>query len=60
MLNELRRKFNVTDVTFYGRVSSDLKFRLLSKSHIVLMPAIRLPLRDSIRNGVTGKTRRTL
>jgi glycosyltransferase involved in cell wall biosynthesis len=41
MLNELRKKFNVKDVTFYGRVSSDLKFRLLSRSHIVLMPAIR-------------------
>jgi glycosyltransferase involved in cell wall biosynthesis len=41
MLNDLRNKFNVKDVTFYGRVSSDLKFRLLSKSHIVLMPAIR-------------------
>jgi glycosyltransferase involved in cell wall biosynthesis len=41
MLNELRRKFNIKDVTFYGHVSSDLKFRLLSKSHIVLIPAIR-------------------
>jgi glycosyltransferase involved in cell wall biosynthesis len=39
MRKELERKFK--DVTFYGRVSSELKYQLLSKSHILLVPAVR-------------------
>jgi glycosyltransferase involved in cell wall biosynthesis len=41
MRKELEKKFNIENVTFYGRVSSELKYRLLSKAHLVLVPAIR-------------------
>ena len=41
MRQELERKFKTRDVTFYGRISSELKFELLSKAHLVLVPATR-------------------
>jgi glycosyltransferase involved in cell wall biosynthesis len=42
MRNELEEKFkNVVNVTFFGRVDQELKFKLLSKAHLVLVPAIR-------------------
>ena len=40
MLNELKRMVN-DDVTFFGHVSNDVKFDLLSRSHLVLMPSMR-------------------
>ena len=41
MRKELEKKFNIKDVTFYGRVTSELKYQLLSRAHVVLVPAIR-------------------
>jgi glycosyltransferase involved in cell wall biosynthesis len=41
MREELERKCNIGGVTFYGRVSSEFKYRLLSKAHIVLVPSTR-------------------
>lgn len=32
---------NTGDVTFYGRVSSEMKYDLLSRAHIILVPAVR-------------------
>jgi glycosyltransferase involved in cell wall biosynthesis len=32
---------NLRDVTFYGRVSSEEKYDLLSRAHIILVPAVR-------------------
>jgi glycosyltransferase involved in cell wall biosynthesis len=40
MLNELR-KTNVKDLIFYGRVKNDLKYELLSRAHLVLVPSVR-------------------
>jgi glycosyltransferase involved in cell wall biosynthesis len=37
----LERKFKVRDVNFHGRVSSELKYALLSRSHLALVPATR-------------------
>jgi len=34
-------KFNEKDVVFYGRVKNDLKYELLSRAHLVLLPGIR-------------------
>jgi glycosyltransferase involved in cell wall biosynthesis len=41
MRKELEEKFNTKDSTFYGRVSSELKYHLLSRAHVVIVPAIR-------------------
>ena len=41
MRKELQSKFTTNDVTFYGRVDSELKYELLSRAHVVLVPAIR-------------------
>jgi glycosyltransferase involved in cell wall biosynthesis len=40
MLKELKRTVN-KDVTFFGHVSNDVKFHLLSRSHLVLIPSMR-------------------
>jgi glycosyltransferase involved in cell wall biosynthesis len=40
MRNHLER-MNVKDVIFYGHVKNELKYELLRKAHIVLMPSIR-------------------
>jgi glycosyltransferase involved in cell wall biosynthesis len=34
-------KMNVKDVVFYGHVKNELKYSLLRKTHLVLMPSIR-------------------
>jgi glycosyltransferase involved in cell wall biosynthesis len=34
-------KMNLKDVIFYGHVKNELKYRLLRKAHIVLMPSVR-------------------
>jgi glycosyltransferase involved in cell wall biosynthesis len=34
-------KLNIKDVKFYGYVSSEIKYNLLRRAHLVLMPAIR-------------------
>ena len=34
-------KFNEKDVVFYGRVKNELKYELLSKAHLVLLPGVR-------------------
>lgn len=39
MRKELQR-LNVKDVTFYGRVNDELKYQLLSKAHLLLVPAV--------------------
>jgi glycosyltransferase involved in cell wall biosynthesis len=36
---ELQR-MNVKDVTFFGRVKDELKYNLLSKAHLILVPAV--------------------
>jgi glycosyltransferase involved in cell wall biosynthesis len=41
MRKDLERKYRVNDVTFYGYVSSRVKYELLSRSHIVIVPATR-------------------
>jgi glycosyltransferase involved in cell wall biosynthesis len=40
MLDQLRNS-KIVDVIFYGHVSNKLKFHMLSKAHIVLVPAVR-------------------
>src|SRR5207244_2260051 len=40
MLNELKR-MNVSDVTFYGHVENELKYKLMSRAHLALAPAVR-------------------
>jgi glycosyltransferase involved in cell wall biosynthesis len=40
MLNELKRLGNKC-VTFFGHVSNDVKYDLLSRSHLVLVPSMR-------------------
>ena len=40
MLNELKNLGN-NNVTFFGHVSNDVKYDLLSRSHLVLIPSIR-------------------
>jgi glycosyltransferase involved in cell wall biosynthesis len=40
MLDELRNS-KIEDVIFYGHVSNELKFQLLSKAHLVLAPGVR-------------------
>ena len=40
MLKELK-KTNIKDVVFYGRVKNELKYELLSKAHLVLVPSVR-------------------
>lgn len=39
MRKELQEKYDGHDITFYGRVDSQTKTRLLSKAHITLVPA---------------------
>jgi glycosyltransferase involved in cell wall biosynthesis len=41
MRKELEHKYRIKDVAFYGHVSSEVKNQLLSKAHVVLVPAIR-------------------
>jgi glycosyltransferase involved in cell wall biosynthesis len=41
MREKLETKFRVEDVTFFGRVDSELKYNLLSRAHLVMVPAIR-------------------
>lgn len=40
MYNELE-KLDIKDVTFYGRLEDNLKYELLSRAHIVLVPSVR-------------------
>jgi glycosyltransferase involved in cell wall biosynthesis len=40
MRNQLER-MNIKDVTFYGHVKNELKYDLLRKAHILLMPSVR-------------------
>lgn len=40
MLDELK-KMNVTNVTFFGHISDEKKYDLLSKAHLVLVPSMR-------------------
>ena len=40
MRNHLER-MNIKDVTFYGHTKNELKYDLLRKAHIVLMPSVR-------------------
>ena len=37
MLKKLRKR-DIKDVIFYGRVKNELKYELLSKAHLVLVP----------------------
>jgi glycosyltransferase involved in cell wall biosynthesis len=41
MRKELQEKYDSHDITFYGRVDSETKARLLSKAHFTLVPATR-------------------
>ena len=38
---KLETKFRVEDVTFFGHVDSEMKYYLLSRAHLVMVPAIR-------------------
>ena len=40
MLNELE-KSNYSDIKFFGHVRNDVKYDLLSKAHVVLIPSVR-------------------
>jgi glycosyltransferase involved in cell wall biosynthesis len=40
MLNELKRTGN-SDIKFFGHVSNEIKYEFLSRSHLVLVPAMR-------------------
>jgi glycosyltransferase involved in cell wall biosynthesis len=40
MRKELER-FNINDIIFYGRVKEEVKYELLSRAHLVLVPAVR-------------------
>lgn len=40
-LAEIRKKFNVSDTIFHGKVDSQRKLELLSTAHIMLMPSVR-------------------
>jgi glycosyltransferase involved in cell wall biosynthesis len=40
-MREKLQKLNVKNVTFYGHISNSKKYELLSKAHLVLMPAMR-------------------
>jgi len=40
MRKKLERR-NITDVTFYGRINNELKYDLLRRAHLVLMPSVR-------------------
>jgi len=41
MLNELRRKYNNQDITFYGHVNDEQKYDLLRRAHVALVPSVR-------------------
>jgi glycosyltransferase involved in cell wall biosynthesis len=41
MRKELESKFDTEGITFFGHASSELKYNLLSRAHLVLLPAIR-------------------
>jgi glycosyltransferase involved in cell wall biosynthesis len=41
MRKKLQERFDVPDVYFYGQVTSEMKYELLSKAHITLVPATR-------------------
>jgi glycosyltransferase involved in cell wall biosynthesis len=41
MRKKLETKFKVKDITFFGRVDSELKYNLLGRAHLVMVPAIR-------------------
>jgi glycosyltransferase involved in cell wall biosynthesis len=41
MRKKLETKFGTEDVTFFGHISSEQKYNLLSRAHLVLVPAIR-------------------
>ena len=41
MRKELEKKFNIKDVTFFGHANSELKYSLLSRAHLAMVPAIR-------------------
>lgn len=40
MLDELKR-MSINDVTFYGHINNELKYELMSKAHLALVPAVR-------------------
>lgn len=40
MMDRLRKR-NIPDVTFFGRVSNEMKQKLMSTSHLALVPAVR-------------------
>lgn len=35
------KKLNIKDVFFYGHIKNELKFEMLKKAHIILLPAVR-------------------
>ena len=41
MRGKLETEFRVEDITFFGRVDSELKYDLLRRAHLVMVPAIR-------------------
>jgi glycosyltransferase involved in cell wall biosynthesis len=41
MREKLETKFKAEDITFFGRVGPELKYNLLSRAHLVMVPAIR-------------------
>jgi glycosyltransferase involved in cell wall biosynthesis len=40
MRKELEKKSSVRDVTYYGRVKDEVKYEMLSRAHLVLVPAV--------------------
>jgi glycosyltransferase involved in cell wall biosynthesis len=41
MFKELKKRFSAKDIIFYGHVENEVKNSLLSKAHLVLVPAVR-------------------
>lgn len=35
------KQMNVNDITFYGHISNDLKYELMSRAHLALVPSVR-------------------
>jgi glycosyltransferase involved in cell wall biosynthesis len=40
-LRDTLLNYNIKDITFYGHVKEGLKYRLLSRAHLVLVPGVR-------------------
>ena len=40
-MHEELKKMNIKDVVFYGHINDELKYELLRKAHLLLVPSVR-------------------